>query len=147
MNEPLLARLRVPWVTSPTRVTPSGSRSASVSLASTPPAAVRVSSVSSAVVYASLAATGTSFTEVTVMFTVADVAVGGAVVGPVGERVRAVEFALGVYVNVPLLFTTTLPWLGLDTLAAVRVSPSTSMSFWSTPANAVGVRAAPSFVV
>jgi len=53
--------------------------------------------------------------------------------------------AAGVYVKLPSVFSVSAPWLGPVTTTAVRLLPSTSVSFASTP-GAVIVSAVSSFV-
>src|SRR5207249_2019525 len=73
------------------------------------------------------------FTAVIVSATVATLEPSAPSLAVYVKLSAPLKFAAGVYVNDPLVFSASVPWLGPATSAAVSVALSTSVSSPSTP--------------
>ena len=117
----------VPWSNGPTlKVSPS----TSVSFASTSTSTAMFSLVCAE----SSVATGASFTGLTVIATVVGgVEASSASFATYVNESAPLKFAFGTYENEPSAFSVRVPCNGPVTRLAVSESPSTSVSFPSTP--------------
>ena len=107
-----------------------------------------VSVVLRGVLQLSSTATGASATGVTVMVTVARLEVDTASLAWYVNVSVPFQLATGTYAKLPSALNVKLAaWAGLVSLVAVSVSPSRSVSLWSTPAPAPMVRLVSSLVV